>query len=248
VIDTNAYVGAFAFRALRGTAAGDLLRRMDRYRIAQAWVSNPAAITYRNAQPANEELAQAVRGHADRLIPFAVINPGYAGWRDDLARCRTLGMRGLRLYPRWHNYKLTDAACVELAGAGLPVTIPMRVEDRRQQSWLVDVPDVDAREIGELGRAAPGARIVVLNASGGVARAGLPGNCLVEISLLRAELDNEIGQLIEAQGEERVVFGTGQPFHYVEPALLKMELLGLGPAARARIESGNARRLLGVTG
>ncbi len=49
-----------------------------------------------------------MRAHRDRLIPFAVINPTYAGWEDDLKTCHEgLGMRGLRLYPGWHNDRLS---------------------------------------------------------------------------------------------------------------------------------------------
>lgn len=58
---------------------------------------------------AGEDLADEVRSHRDRLIPLAVINPFYAGWRDDLRICHEeFGMKGLHLYPKWHNYSLTD--------------------------------------------------------------------------------------------------------------------------------------------
>ena len=59
IIDTNAYLGAFAFRQLRHNTAGQLLRLMDAKGIDKALVSNPMAITYKNTQPANEELAAA---------------------------------------------------------------------------------------------------------------------------------------------------------------------------------------------
>ncbi len=79
IIDTNAYLGSFAFRHLCHNTAGQLLKLMDAKGIDKAMVSNPMAITYKNTQPANEELAAAVQGHTDRLIPQAVINPFYAG-------------------------------------------------------------------------------------------------------------------------------------------------------------------------
>ena len=76
IVDTNAYLGFFAFRQLRHNTASELLRLMDEKGIDKAVVSSASAITYRNTQPANEELAAAVKGHRDRMIPFAVINPG----------------------------------------------------------------------------------------------------------------------------------------------------------------------------
>lgn len=255
MIDINAYLGHFAFRQLRHNTAAGLLRLMDRAGIERAAVSSAAAITYRDAHSGNEELAAEVRGHSGRLIPFAVLNPAYAGWRDDLAACHERhGMKGLRLYPRWHNYKLTDPECLELihsaAARRMVVTIPIRVEDRRQQSWLVDVPDVGHDEIAAAMKAAPEAKFVLMNGSGfassilGRANNGLPSNYSIEISLLTAVIANEIGRLLETLGEDRIVFGTGAPFHYPEPAVLKVEVLDVPAAVKEKIRRGNSARLL----
>jgi predicted TIM-barrel fold metal-dependent hydrolase len=257
MIDVNAYLGHFAFRQLRHNTADGLLRLMDRKGIERAVVSSASAITYRNAQAGNEELARQVRPHRDRLIPFAVLNPVYAGWEEDLRICAgEFGMKGLRLYPRWHHYRLTEPACLELvraaAAAGLVLSIPIRVEDRRQQSWLVDIPDVDHAEIAALVRAAPEARFLLLNGSGFVNSAlgrkdsGLPPNYSIEISLLTALVSDELGRLLEALGEDRLLFGTGMPFHYPDPALIKLEMLEAPESVKEKIRRGNAARLLGL--
>src|SRR5437867_2330120 len=92
-----------------------MLALMDRARIDRAVVLSASSITYRNPQAGNEEVAAEIRSHGDRLTGFAVLNPVYAGWRDDLKICREqFRMRGLRLYPCWHNYHLTDSACLEM--------------------------------------------------------------------------------------------------------------------------------------
>jgi predicted TIM-barrel fold metal-dependent hydrolase len=257
VIDVNAYLGHFAFRQLRHNTAEGLLRLMDRKRIEQAVVSSAAAITYRNGQSGNEELAAETKGHRDRLIPFAVINPAYADWRHDLGVCREeFGMRGLRLYPHWHAYKMDGEVCLELVKAAaaqrMPVSIPFRVEDRRQQSWLVDVPDITAQEAIALVRAAPEATFIFGNSSGFISSAlgrkenGLPANYSIEISLLSSLVGNEVGQLMENLGDERVLFGTGMPFHYPDGALLTLEVLDATAATKEKIAQGNARRLLGL--
>ncbi len=147
ILDVNAYLGHYASRQLRHNTASSLLALMDSKKIDRAVVASASTITYRNAQAGNEEVAAEVKPHRDRLIPFAVINPAYAGWQDDLKTCHEeLGMKGLRLYPKWHRYSLTGDRCLELVHAaterGLIVSIPIRVEDNRQRSWLVDVPDV----------------------------------------------------------------------------------------------------------
>jgi predicted TIM-barrel fold metal-dependent hydrolase len=255
IIDINAYLGHFAFRRLRHNTAAGLLALMDRAGTDRAVVSSASAITYRNPQPGNEDLAAEIRSYAERLTGFAVLNPGYAGWRDDLKICHEkFGMRGVRLYPRWHNYRLTDSVCRELVHAatefGMSISIPLRVEDRRQGSWLVDVPDVDKEEIASLIQACPQGRFVLVNGSGYLAsslgrkNSGLPANYVIDIALLTVELANETGRLIENLGEERVVFGTGIPFHYAGPAFTKVELLNAPERVKERIRWQNARAFL----
>lgn len=255
IIDTNAYLGPFAFRQLRHNTADALLRLMDEKHIDQSMVSSAAAITYRNTQSGNEEVAEEVQRHRDRLIPFAVINPFYAGWRDDLEICHEkFGMKGLRLYPKWHNYALTDenllALIEEATQRGMLVSIPMRVEDYRQRSWLVDVPDIPLAEIVGLVKACPRARFVLLNGIGytgsplGRPDNSLPANYSIEISRLSAVLANEIAALLSSLGPDRLVFGSGMPFTYPDPSLLKLEVLDAPDDVKEKIRSGNAARLL----
>ena len=251
IVDVNAYLGHFAFRQLRHNTAASLLQLMDAKRIDKAAVSSASAITYRNAQAGNEELAEEVRGHSDRLIPFAVINPFYAGWQDDLRICHEeFGMACLRLYPKWHNYQLSSPCCRELVDAaterGMVISITIRVEDNRQRSWLLNVPDVPLEETVELVKAHPRARFILLNGIGytgcplGRKDNGLPSNYAIELSSVSAVLANELGQLIKNLGAERVMFGTGMPFKYPDPALVKLEVLDASEADKEKIRSQNA--------
>jgi len=57
-------------------------------------------------------------------------------------------------------------------------------------------------------------------------------------------LANEIGQLVSNVGADRVVFGTGMPFTYPDPALLKLEVLDASPADKERIRWKSAAFLL----
>jgi len=251
IIDVNAYLGPFAFRRLRHNTASSLLALMDAKKIDKAVVSSAAAITYRNPQAGNEEVAQEVKGHRDRLIPSAVINPFYAGWQDDLKICHEeFGMTGLRLYPKWHNYGLSGAPCRELVTAaterGMVISIPIRVEDNRERSWLLNIPDIPLDEIVELVKAHPKARFLLLNGLGytgcplGRKSNGLPSNYAIELSRLSALLANEIGQLITNLGVDRLMFGTGMPFNYPDPAFVKLEALDASESDKEKIRGQNA--------
>lgn len=254
ILDVNAYLGPFAFRRLRHQSAAALLRVMDSRRIDRAIVSSAAAITYRNAQPGNEDVASEAGRHRDRLLPFAVINPAYAGWRDDLEACRDLGMKGLRLYPRWHGFDLSSGPSLELIDRatehGMIISIPIRVEDHRQRSWLVDVPDVPLADLVALVKSRPQARFHFVNGIGfvnsplGRKDNGLPANYRIEISRLNVILNDEIQHLVANLGPNRLVFGTGIPFSYPDPALARMELLAPDAELRERILWRNAAEWL----
>ena len=258
IVDTNAYLGPYAFRQLRHNTADGLLKLMDAKGIDKACVSSAASITYRNAQAGNEEIAAAVHARRDRLIPLAVINPFYAGWRDDLDICHDeFGMKGLRLYPKWHNYALADSCCLDLIDAaterGMPISIPLRVEDDRQRSWLVNVKDVTVAEIVPLVKARPKAKFLLLNGAGYSgsplvkARDTLPENYWIEISRLSAVMANEIAALVRTLGAKRLLFGTGMPFNAPDPSLVKMEVAGLGDGDKEKILAKNAAELLGLS-
>jgi predicted TIM-barrel fold metal-dependent hydrolase len=128
----------------------------------------------------------------------------------------------------------------------LVISIPIRVEDNRERSWLLDIPDVLLEEIVELVKACPKARFILLNGIGYVACLlgrkdnGLPSNYAIELSRLSAVLANEIGQLITNLGAERVMFGTGMPFNYPDPALLKLEALDASEPDKEKIRWQNA--------
>jgi predicted TIM-barrel fold metal-dependent hydrolase len=254
LIDTNTYLGHWAFRPLPWHDADSLLRAMDAHGIDKAFVSSASAILYRNPQAGNEELFAQVDAHPDRLVPFAVINPTYADWQHDLAVCcEEHGIRGLRLYPKYHRYALADpngkALIDEAAARGLVISVPLRVEDYRQRSWLLDIPDMPASEVAEAARAHPEAKFLPVNGLGYLGTAfGKPGEVRgdygLEISRLSAVVQEELQKLIAAVGAEHLVFGSGMPFTVPEVPLLKLEVLDAAEEVREAIRWRNAARLV----
>ena len=257
LIDMNAYLGHWPFRRLRHNTAPGLVALMDEAGIDLACVSSASAIFYKNSQAGNEELAEEIEPHRDRLIPFAVINPTYADWEHDLEVCvEQFGAKGLRLYPSYHNYSLGDACCHELVRAaterGLIVSMPIRQVDQRQRHWLIETPDLDLGEIAALVEAHPGATFALLNGLSfagsrlGQPDSGLPDNYVMGISRMTAVMAAEMRVLIDNVGAERLVFGTGMPFKYAGPPLVKLEVVDATDDEKDLIRSGNAATLLGL--
>ncbi len=112
----------------------------------------------------------------------------------------------------------------------------------------MDVPDIPPAEVVDLVKKHPKGRFILLNAAGlngtPLGRAGeLPTNYVIEISRASAVLGNEIGQLLAALGPDRLVFGSGMPFTYPDPALLKLEVLEAPQDVKEQIRWRNAAAL-----
>lgn len=103
--------------------AADVLRALDEAQVDVAvllapFLNDPYNLSDRaSLRAANEYLAKLVRGHADRLVGFAVVNPSHAEAVDDLAEAIELaGLRGLKLVPSgWYPYDDCAHRVYELA-------------------------------------------------------------------------------------------------------------------------------------
>ena len=257
IIDVNAYLGHWPFRQLRHNTASGLLKLMDKNGIDKAMVSSINAIFYKNCHAGNEELANETKAHRDRLIPFATLDPQYPQWQDDLRQCHEdFGMAGLRLFPHYQAYKLTDENSLDMiqraADRAMPLSVPIRVVDRRQRHWLDNVTDLPISDVASAMRKCPEAKFIILNGRG-FQHSDLvkdkklkSGNFLIEISRMTMVLQEDIPKLISALGPSKLAFGTGIPFKYPMPALLKIQILDAPEQVKEMIRWENAAAMLKI--
>jgi predicted TIM-barrel fold metal-dependent hydrolase len=258
-IDLHTYIGHYPFRELRGNTPQGLASYMDRFAIERAAVANLNGIFYRNTRPANEELAAAIKPFPGRFIPFAVINPTYPGWKHDLETCRGLGMKGLRIYPQYHDYTLSDPRLSELLDAAhgwnMPVAFTRWVEDPRQRSWMDTSKELPLDDIVAVVRDNPGT-FLLLNAyiypvKDEYLRVFREAQVYFDTMFASVTIKGWSGYdllaLVKELGPERFLFGSGYPLRDPVSAQIRLDLATeLGQPAREAIWSGNARRLLNI--
>jgi predicted TIM-barrel fold metal-dependent hydrolase len=120
------------------------------------------------------------------------------------------------------------------------------VVDVRQRHGFDTERTIGVGEIGALCEAVPQATVIVtearVSAAALVDEGGAPCYPGLYLESSRVDLD----ALPTAFAAARVLFGTGAPFKHVTPALLKIEAADLPSEAKARIQAGNARELLGL--
>lgn len=253
IIDVNAWLGAWPFRALRDNSPETLVARLDRSGIRQAAVSSIEAVFHRNVQPANEGLVEAVDPFKDRLIPLATLNPAYTGWEGDLKACHeTLGMKGVRTFPQYQDFPVDGPLAQRVARAcaerGLPLFIPHRLEDARERHWMDPGSVVDPGSVASLLAAVPDVTVVVPNLRG-LARNALwqredlrDKSWYVDLSLAEVHRDAEV--LVEQGGAGHLLFGSHVPFSYPGSALVKRAILKVDEETRADISCRNAAKIL----
>jgi predicted TIM-barrel fold metal-dependent hydrolase len=235
----------------------DLLKLLDEERADMAVVSSLESIMYRNVQKGNELLAERIKGHTDRLIGAAVVNPVYAEAVEDTELCITsFGMKAIRLYPNYHGYTLSDervGAVVSVAQKhGVPVSIAFRVEDERQRHWLINTPEVCHEEALSLVKSFPEVHFVMERAKRNelyyfMSEGSDAANWYADISgrFLGGALSGP-HETIRDLGPDRALFGSDIPLQYAKPVFLKLESTELDKASMERIMGENAARLLNI--
>jgi len=255
VVDCNTFIGNWAFRRLRNNDAVGLLKMMDQFGIERACVASADAILYRDCQAGNQKLYEETRFAADRFWLYATLNPAYAGWERDLNRCIEQGFSALRLYPTYHNYPLDGPEARAIAGAaveaGLPISIPCRVEDIRQRHWMDAAENVEPMAVVALAESFPKGAFLITESylpsevDNEIWRRMRNTGCHIELSRMTSCLGANLQVACRELGPERLLFGTGYPFKTPSPAFLKLQVLDADESAKGLIAGGNAYRIMG---
>ncbi len=260
LIDVSANIGHWPFRQTGLKTCGELLGNMDRYGVEISVISNMNGIFYKDSHAANEELHRELLSEKrfdGRFVPFAVIDPLYAAWKKDLIVCsRELKFKGLRLYPQYHDYEITDPACIDLVRCardeGMVIALTIRMVDSRLRSWMDLSSEWVLKDVIPLIREVPDAKYLVLNVSGGVMLNDEDTALIREADIIfdtSGRNISDLGSLLKKYGNDKFAFGTHSPMLDYLSGLLRIGALAAGEAdeaTREMLRSGNAKRLLGI--
>ena len=260
LIDINANIGHWPFIQTNCNTCTSLLERMNKYGVEMSVVSSMNGIFYKNTQPANEEMHQELmsdRRFRNRFIPFAVINPSYAGWKDDLEICRSkFGIKGIRLYPQYHDYELNDSSCIDFVKTardyGLTVAFTLRMVDSRCRSWLDLQKEWGLKDVIPIIKEVPDAKYFILNISNGISLKTEEAEAFSGSNIVFDTSGRNIGNMadqVKKLGNEKFAFGTHSPILDYLTGLLRIESMRPSEADATVMEllrSGNAKRILGI--
>ena len=253
IIDTNISLSRWPFRRLVGDEATDLVARLRKRNVKQAWAGSFDGILHKDIAGVNARLVADCRSHGKGfLLPFGSINPRLPGWQEDMRRCaEDYRMLGIRLHPNYHGYALKDPAFTDLlhaaAGHRLIVQLVVSMEDIRTQHPLMRVPPVDVSALPQLIKSEPNVRVMLLNwaqAIRGQQLQSLANSAAVYFEISTVEGIEGIARMVERVPLPRVLFGSNFPLFYFEGSLLKMQESGLSDDQKSKLFEENASRLL----
>jgi len=252
-IDVNVSLSRWPFRRLPADETGSLVAKLRHFGVTQAWAGSFDGLLHKDIAAVNARLIEDCRKHGkDLLLPFGSINLSLPGWEEDIRACQeTHEMVGVRLHPNYHRYKLDDPAFAKFfrlaADRGLIIQLAIRMEDERTQNLLAPVPPVDPTPLLTLLKAAPKARLVLLNWAGTVKidlakTLSSTGQVFFDIATL--ENVGGVANLFQQVRPDRILFGSHAPFFYFESAELKLKESVLTRQQQNAIRAENANRLL----
>jgi predicted TIM-barrel fold metal-dependent hydrolase len=253
IIDTNVSLSRWPFRRLVGDAVPDLVVRLQKQGVVQAWAGSFDGILYKDTAGVNSRLAADCRTFGKNfLVPFGSINPKLPDWSEDVRRCsEEYKMPGIRLHPNYHGYDLSDPAFAELLKVAvahrLIVQLVLSMEDVRTQHPLVRTPFVDVTPLAHLIRKEPELRLMLLNWAPSLK--GRPIEPITEagkvfLDIATVEGIEGVGRLIQKLSPKTLLFGSNYPLFYFEAARLKVDESGLPESQKSALLNGNAKQLL----
>jgi hypothetical protein len=236
MIDVNAFIGPYPFRAVPHPDPEILVRVLDREKVDGAWVGHLPSAFHRDPTAGNAELFAALKPHATRLGAVPAIRPDWPRWEQALKEVRDSGAAAVRAYPSQWQLAPHDASMAELAiacgEAKLPLVLTVKFEDLRQRHPRDVAGDLSAAAIRSLARVGSGVRLIVTAAGREMIEEvhwGLTPaeqeRVLWDISWIWGPPEDHLAKLFRTIGAQRFVYGTQWPLRLTQTPRANLDLL-----------------------
>ncbi|GAP15812.1 predicted metal-dependent hydrolase of the TIM-barrel fold [Longilinea arvoryzae] len=250
--DACAFIGRWPGEKLAFDSVDGLLSNMRRLEIDRALVTHTLA--WQNS-PAlgNRLLMEAISGHPE-LEPCWVVTPGLQveDLGGEVAFCEQMaqnGVRAVRLYPREHVFSLNDGPTEKLLSEldRRNYLVVIDLDQIFTQSGLYDYSAASLDVLDTLCRTYPQLSILLTRVGYRAFHILMPmmqtnPNLFLDLSFFATHQGVEA--VTERLGENRLLFGTGQPFVDAGGAMLRLVKAGIPQEAIRRIASKNLEQLL----
>ena len=235
VFDANMTLGRRHDKKVNVDTIGDTIKAMDYSGVDRALVYAPHAALH-NSDDDNRIILAASESEP-RLVPQFVCNPTFDNLNSFLASVEKGGVRSVRMFPHLHNYPFEDWVVKPWLNGFANKKLPL---------WM-KITEFDRSEFHRTIKAHPDVTVVLSEVHYSNYSWTMPllrslPNLYIEIS--RFVIHNGILKLIEAIGENRILFGSNFPESEIGSQLYNLYHCGLDEKSAETISAGNLDRLL----
>ena len=237
VFDANLALGRRHDRRVREATVEGTLRAMDRAGVDRALAYSPYAASF-DSREGNEMLLEMIQGQPS-LVPQYVCNASFDDLGSFAADVKEHGVRSIRMFPMLHQYPFREWVVNPwldwLSAEQIPLWMPAeQVDPSMLHDALKDHPNISV-VLSEVHYRQVSWALPLLRS--------LP-NVFIEIS--RFFIADVIARLIDAVGDQRILYGSRFPDSPMASHLYNLHRCDLSDASLRSICSGNLERLLGV--
>lgn len=205
------------------------------------------AVAPRNVESINDFIASTVKENPTRFIGFASLHPEMENVEDEVNRAKKMGLLGIKLHPDIQKFNIDDRIAYkiyEVCEGNLPILI--HTGDHR---YLYS----DPRRIPNVLKDFPKLKFICAH-FGGWSQWNEAEKCLADkegvwvdtSSSMYAFSVDRAKDLINAFGEDRVIFGSDYPMWDPADEIRNIERLNLDERVKQKIYYKNLSNLLGL--
>ena len=246
--DVNCFVGHWPFRKSRFTTLGQLKEKHQRNGISQGFVSSLQSVFWNDPMEAEEDLAGELS--ASGYAQICTVNP----MLPDVERfveeaVRRFQVKGVRLCPSYHGYRLDDP-CLEslnrtLERLGLPLYITVQLEDPRM-NYVVFPRELELEELKVAAEVFPEINVLYCFIQEGDAAAmaellNTRKNLYVDTSGFRGP-SCCMEKLLESVDSHKILYGSAYTLYALNSSLGCVEQADISDEIKQRILWENAVR------
>ncbi len=223
-----------------------LLEVSDKAGVTKCIVHSVATVPHQ-VESINNFISESVAKYPDRLIGFAALHPDYEDIEGEIARVKSLGLRGIKLHPDFQHFQIDDPHAFPIYEAaqreGLPVLF--HVGDIR---YDYSGPERLRRVVDLF----PQMKVIGAHFAGWSQweesyKLFGDGRIYVDLSSsLYAITPESAANLIRRFGADKVLFGSDFPMWTADEELERFNKIPLTDEERELILHKNAEKLLGL--
>lgn len=245
-VDVNCLLGNWPFRKLYKNTFEDLKNVHEKNGISYGYVSSLESIFYNDPFEGDEELHEIIKDSNYQHI--LTVNPALPAFEQDIMKgLKAFNIKGVRIYPCYHDYKLdskqVDELCSLLVRLGLPLFLTMRLEDERM-NYIINPQSPSTQEVADFLSSHPDNTVLLLNIRYDEAVTlkeiiNTRSNVFIDTSGLK-DLLFVIEKLLKFINPNKLVYGSLHPLYCLKSTLLLVEKAEIDEAVKKEILETNA--------